>query len=108
MVNTLKFEKLLKDKRTQLLDRLKTITKDKTRRDGPLDPDFEEQATMLENVEVVDRLDDLERRELMQIDAALQRIKDKDYGVCSMCQEEIGEKRLTALPYATTCVNCVP
>ncbi len=107
MLNIVKLEQLLKKKKIELLDRVKKLEKDKTRRDGPLDPDFEEQATMLENSEVVDQLDALERKELLQIDAALKRIKDKEYGLCQMCQAQISEKRLLALPYATTCVNCV-
>ena len=106
MVHIAKLETLLKGKKKELLDRIQGIAKDKTRRDGPLDPDFEEQATMLENVEVLDHLDLLERQELVQIDEALRRIKDQEYGVCQICQEEISEKRLMALPYAKTCLNC--
>ncbi|HAZ11281.1 MAG: hypothetical protein A2X86_20615 [Bdellovibrionales bacterium GWA2_49_15] len=108
MIQTEKFETLLKGKKKELLDRIQGLVKDKTRLDGPLDADFEEQATMLENSEVVDHLDLLERQELALIEAALRRIKDQEYGVCQNCQAAISEKRLTALPYATTCLNCTP
>ncbi|MBI2521054.1 MAG: TraR/DksA family transcriptional regulator [Bdellovibrio sp.] len=106
MVYTAKYATLLESKRRELLERIHGITKDKTRREGPLDADFEEQATMLENAEVVDHLDSIERQELAQIEAALRRIKDQEYGLCQVCQEEISEKRLLAIPYATTCLNC--
>ena len=39
-----------------------------------------------------------DRQILMQIDEALQRIRDEEYGVCGNCSKEIGPKRLEALP----------
>lgn len=47
-----------------------------------------------------------ERRNLREIDAALDRIDEGSYGICEECQEPIGEARLKALPYATLCVDC--
>jgi DnaK suppressor protein len=47
-----------------------------------------------------------ERRNLRDIDAALDRIDEGTYGICEECQEPIGEARLKALPYATLCVDC--
>src|SRR5215510_9104132 len=51
-------------------------------------------------------LTDLERQELLQIDEALQRIKEGDYGVCQQCGEEIPVKRLDVAPWARHCVRC--
>lgn len=41
-----------------------------------------------------------------RIDAALQRIDDKTYGVCDRCGEPINPERLRAIPYATMCIRC--
>ena len=41
-----------------------------------------------------------------QVMAALERIEDGSYGVCSDCGEEIAEARLQAFPAATLCVKC--
>lgn len=46
--------------------------------------------------------------ELKEIDYALKKIKDGSYGVCDMCDEEIGVKRLKAKPHARFCVDCRP
>lgn len=46
--------------------------------------------------------------ELKDIDIALQKIKDKTYGICDMCDEEIGLQRLKAKPHARFCVDCRP
>ena len=40
------------------------------------------------------------------IDAALARIEDGSYGLCTSCAEPIPEERLDAVPYATLCVAC--
>lgn len=43
---------------------------------------------------------------LEQIEAALERIEDGDYGQCEECGVRIPKSRLNALPYATMCVRC--
>jgi DnaK suppressor protein len=43
---------------------------------------------------------------LTQIDEALQRIEDEEYGVCTNCGNEIGAKRLEALPWVRYCIAC--
>jgi DnaK suppressor protein len=47
-----------------------------------------------------------ENEVLHLIDKALERITDKTYGACEMCNAEISFKRLDALPYARYCINC--
>jgi DnaK suppressor protein len=42
---------------------------------------------------------------LVEIEAALQRIEDGSYGLCSECGRPIGEERLEAVPYATLCID---
>lgn len=43
---------------------------------------------------------------LTQIEEALERIEDEEYGVCTNCGNEIGAKRLEALPWVRYCINC--
>jgi DnaK suppressor protein len=45
-------------------------------------------------------LDNRERQQLREIDAALQRIEDGSYGVCEATGEPIPFKRLEAVPTA--------
>ena len=42
----------------------------------------------------------------MQIDAALKRIDDGEFGICLDCEEAIALKRLAALPWAGYCLHC--
>src|SRR5207237_1005256 len=43
---------------------------------------------------------------LNKIDDALARLEQGTYGNCFDCGEEIGEKRLRALPFAVRCKDC--
>jgi RNA polymerase-binding transcription factor len=46
------------------------------------------------------------RRELAEIDAALTRIQDGQYGTCIACGGPIGLQRLRAIPEARFCMAC--
>ena len=43
---------------------------------------------------------------LREIDGALNRLDDGDYGTCESCGESIASNRLKALPWARFCVAC--
>ena len=43
---------------------------------------------------------------LQLVDGALQRIKDKEYGVCQACGKDVQIKRLEAIPWARHCIQC--
>lgn len=51
-------------------------------------------------------LSEAARRELAEIDAALERIAAGSYGVCERCGVPIPAGRLMARPTATRCVSC--
>jgi DnaK suppressor protein len=45
-------------------------------------------------------------RELVELEAALERVKAGNYGVCASCATTIPRERLRVLPAATLCVRC--
>jgi DnaK suppressor protein len=49
---------------------------------------------------------DRERKLIKKIDVTLLNIKNKEYGYCNLCGEEIGLNRLLARPTATLCIDC--
>jgi DnaK suppressor protein len=49
---------------------------------------------------------EMQGQTLENINAALARLHAGEYGLCPDCDEEIPEKRLRALPFATRCVAC--
>jgi DnaK suppressor protein len=46
------------------------------------------------------------RRVIEDIEAALDRLKDGEYGSCQRCNRPIPVERLELLPYARCCVGC--
>ena len=52
------------------------------------------------------RLMNNEGEGLEQIEAALERIEDGDYGSCVECSGRIPKMRLKAIPYTPYCVKC--
>jgi DnaK suppressor protein len=47
---------------------------------------------------------DLEK--VKYIDLALKKIEEGSFGICEECEEEIGNKRLLALPQCKLCISC--
>ncbi len=47
------------------------------------------------------------QNQLAMIEGALRRIENGEYGVCSVCGEEIDKRRLTVNPATTRCLSCV-
>lgn len=56
--------------------------------------------------EVTSQMAEVEGRELVQIEEALQRFDDKTYGLCVECEKPVPLARLQALPYARFCIEC--
>ena len=47
-----------------------------------------------------------DRQMLTEIEGALERIADDEYGDCVNCSEPISQKRLEAIPWARHCIKC--
>jgi DnaK suppressor protein len=43
---------------------------------------------------------------LREVRAALRRMDEGTYGTCAECEEPIGLKRMTAVPWTATCIAC--
>ncbi len=103
MVDVKAVEKQLKARLKELGERSEVIEADLQ---APLDPDFEEQANELEDQDAESGIDAVIRSEISQIELALSRIEDGDYGECANCGNDIAEKRLEAQPTAILCIDC--
>jgi RNA polymerase-binding protein DksA len=70
------------------------------------DQHFSDVATAMHDRELDYTLTDNETQLLGAIDAALRRIDDGTYGLCTNCGKPIAEERLEALPWASLCIDC--
>ncbi|MFH1026538.1 MAG: TraR/DksA family transcriptional regulator [Pseudomonadota bacterium] len=68
--------------------------------------DIYDQASSERDRELGLLLGDREREKVHNIDEALLRIDEGDYGICEECDEEIPLGRLKAMPFTRHCVKC--
>ena len=68
--------------------------------------DLADKAASAYSKELNFSLSDAERNLLMLIEEAFNRMKDGNYGTCTNCGAEIGEKRLHAVPWTPFCIDC--
>lgn len=58
------------------------------------------------NRELMFSLSDTERRMLILVEEACDRMDKGEYGQCDHCGETIGRARLKAVPWARYCIGC--
>ncbi|MFL0798101.1 MAG: TraR/DksA C4-type zinc finger protein [Cellvibrionaceae bacterium] len=97
------FQQRLEDQRTELTDRLDKLKADAT---SSHSADSSEQAQERENDEVIDALGNETRETIRQINAALLRIQEGEYGTCVNCGNTINPARLEIKPEASLCIQC--
>lgn len=93
----------LRARLAELTSRLQTIEQDL---DVEVDPDREDAAIEREDDEVLEATGLVGQREARQIEAALHRIAEGDYGICVRCGTAISEARLDVLPHTSFCKEC--
>jgi RNA polymerase-binding transcription factor DksA len=89
-----------------VLERNSKVAASLRREHNPLGADWQENAAVLENDEVLDALDADGRTRVRQLQAALARMDAGTYGTCVRCHGPIAAGRLEALPEITTCIDC--
>jgi DnaK suppressor protein len=109
-----KFEKLLLDRRAELLQELgllqksglNSTVKDASGEISSYSTHMADQGTDSFEREKTFQLASKGGRFLHHIDEALRRIKDKTYGKCLECGKDISRARLEAVPHARYCIEC--
>lgn len=90
----------------ELKDRIQRVQMDLRRGDDALPRDAPDAAIVVENDEILQAIDDTARRELQQIEHALERIESGAFATCQECGAGIEDARLVAVPHATLCSRC--
>lgn len=69
-------------------------------------PDPTDRASLESDRNFLLRIRDRERKLIVKIREALDRIENGTFGICEVCGEEISAKRLKARPVTTLCIDC--
>jgi DnaK suppressor protein len=102
-----KFQELLEDKRKAVLERARQMLAEENMTLDTNDlPDEMDLASSeyLQSFEF--RLRGREKSLLSKLDLALKKIDEGTFGICEICEEPIGKKRLEARPETTLCIKC--
>jgi len=102
-----KFQELLEEKRKAVLERAREMLAVENMALDTNDlPDEMDLASSeyLQSFEF--RLRGREKSLLSKLDLALKKIEDGSFGICEICEEQIGKKRLEARPETTLCIKC--
>jgi DnaK suppressor protein len=69
-------------------------------------PDPTDRASLESDRNFELRIRDRERKLILKMQEAIQRIEDGTFGICEVCGGGISEKRLIARPVTTLCIEC--
>jgi RNA polymerase-binding protein DksA len=98
--------KSLQEAKKKILNEVSDIIKNESSSDKFDIGDIYDIASIERERELSLTLGDRDREKLLEIDEALERLGDKDYGLCEECGEPIGDNRLRALLFTRLCVDC--
>jgi DnaK suppressor protein len=100
------FKGLLEGRLQVLLEEAGKVCTD-MRQDGEGDfPDPTDRASLESDRNFLLRIKDRERKLIMKVKEALDRIDNGTFGICDSCGKPISEKRLMARPVTTQCIDC--
>jgi DnaK suppressor protein len=69
-------------------------------------PDPNDRASLESDRNFELRIRDRERKLILKMQEAIQRMDDGVFGICDVCGGPISEKRLMARPVTTLCISC--
>ena len=69
-------------------------------------PDPTDRASLESDRNFLLRIKDRERKLVMKVKEALDRIDNGTFGICESCGKPISEKRLMVRPVTTLCIEC--
>ena len=100
------YEKKLLARREELLKSIARTEEEGRAADDDPTVDLADKAANSYTKEFLFGQNNTDRSTLALIDRALARIKNKTYGICEVCESELQQKRLEAVPWARHCTAC--
>ena len=70
-------------------------------------PDISDDAARAYDKKLQGDLEEQEWNKLKQVEAALEKVENGEYGICDQCEKKIPEARLKIIPYTEFCTQCL-
>lgn len=103
MTDTIQTRKALSQRLAELEARAERLMADLTE---AMSADFDEQAVETEDDDALLAQETLIMQRIAAVRAAIARVDEGRYGICTNCGGQISPARLAAMPEATHCISC--
>ncbi len=100
------FKGLLEERLHALIEEAGKTCSDMRQDDNGDFPDPTDRASLESDRNFLLRIKDRERKLIMKVKEALDRIDNETFGFCESCGKPISEKRLMVRPVTTQCIDC--
>jgi len=100
------FKEILESRKEQILTNIDGVNEELDQLNSLELNDEGDHASVNNNSMVESVILQQQEQELREIDITLGKISTLDYGVCEMCEDDIGFQRLKVKPHAIYCIDC--
>lgn len=101
------FQSLLENIRTKIIGDVEKAHHNKKSSEVEQMADISDDAARSYGRKLQGDLEEHEWVKLKQVEAALKKVEDGEYGICEQCKQEILETRLEIMPYTEFCIHCL-
>ncbi len=101
------FQSLLENIRTKIIGDVEKAHHNKKSNEVEQMADISDDAARSYGRKLQGDLEEHEWVKLKQVEAALKKVEDGEYGICEQCKQEILETRLEIMPYTEFCIHCL-
>jgi len=100
------FRDILQSRKDQILNNIDGVNNELDQLNNLELNDEGDHASVNNNSMVESAIVQQQEQELKEINSTLQKIATGGYGICEMCEDEIGFQRLKVKPHAIYCIDC--
>ena len=101
------FQSLLENIRTKIIGDVEKAHHNKKSNEVEQMADISDDAARSYGRKLQGDLEEHEWVKLKQVETALKKVEDGEYGICEQCEQEILETRLEIMPYTEFCIQCL-
>jgi len=100
------FKEILESRKSQILKNISGVNDELSQLNNLELNDEGDHASVNNNSMVESAIVQQQEKELNEINVTLGKIASGEYGVCEMCEDDIGFQRLKVKPHAIYCIDC--
>ena len=100
------FKEILQSRKEQIQKNINSVNSELSQLNNLELSDEGDHASVNNNSMVESAIVEQQMQELEEIEKALTKIANGEYGICEMCEDDIGFQRLKVKPHAVYCIDC--